>query len=155
MKEQVLDFLNNELISYIIEILAVFFSVCGGTYVIYKKVKGLFEKATALFKTANDNTESTNAELKAVREENIKLRKETQEREDALIARLEKQEKTLENYIKSQETLLKLPEAFAEMVKCTPDQVRTGAAKRVCDKLGLNDTAFDKAEKADKANGGE
>lgn len=160
MKEQVLDFLNNELISYIIEILAVFFSVCGGTYVIFKKVKELFEKATTVFKSATDNTEKTNTELKAVIEENKKLRKEAKEREDVLMARLEAQEQTLKDYIKSQDTLLKLPEAFAEMVCCTPDQVRNGVARKVCDKLGMNDTAFDKAEKqkkveTNKVNGGE
>lgn len=160
MKEQVVDFLNNELISYIIEILAVFFSVCGGAFVIFKKVKELFEKATTVFKSATDNTEKTNGELKAVIEENKRLRNEAKEREDVLMARLEAQEQILKDYIKSQDTLLKLPEAFAEMVCCTPDQVRSGVARKVCDKLGMNDTAFDKAEKqkkveTNKTNGGE
>ena len=159
MKEQVLDFLNNELVSYIIEIVAVFCSVCGGAFIIYKKVKDMYEKATIVFKNATDNTEKTNGELKAVIEENKKLRKEAKEREDVLMARLEAQEQTLKDYIKSQDTLLRLPEAFAEMVKCTPEQVKTGVARKVCDKLGLNDTTFDKVEKAqkeiDKTNGGE
>ena len=160
MKEQVLDFLNNELISYIIEILAVFFSVVGGVLVIFKKTKELFEEAKNTFKSATDNTEKVNnelkTELKAVIEENKQLRKEAKEREDVLMARLESNENTLKEYIKTQGTLLKLPEAFAEMVCCTPEQVKTGVARKVCDKLGMNDTALDKARKQEnKTNGGE
>ena len=160
MKEQALDFLNNELVSYIIEFLTIFFSVVGGMALLIKKAKEIFDKATASFKSASDNTEKTNNELKAVVEENKRLRKEAKEREDVLMARLEAQEQTLKDYIKSQDTLLRLPEAFAEMVCCTPDQVRNGVARKVCDKLGMNDTAFDKAEKqkkveTNKVNGGE
>ena len=180
MKEQVVEFLNNELVSYIIEVLAIFFSVTGGVMVIFKKTKELFEKASNVFKTATDNTEKTNGKLDAVTEDNKKTRLEVKDIELKLFSRLEEQEKLrkeefakqqeelkkqkeiLENYIKQQEVLLKLPQAFAEMVKCTPEQVKTGVAKKVCDVLGLNDTVFDKAEKEkqeattnDKVNGGE
>lgn len=171
MKEQALDFLNNELVSYIIEVLAIFFSVTGGVMVIFKKTKDMLIKATGVFKTATDNTEKTNGKLDVVAEDNKKTRQEVKDIEMKLFKRLEeqealqkeefkKQQELLENYIKQQEVLLKLPEAFAEMVKCTPEQVKTGVARKVCDKLGLNDTSFEKAEKQtkvenNKANGGE
>ena len=171
MKEQVLEFLNNELVSYIIECVAIFLSVVGGIALLLKKIKEVLDKVIVLFKDANDTTAKTNQKLDNVTEDNKAVRKEVKEIEESIFARLEAQEKaqqdafakqeaTMKEYINSQQTLLKLPEAFAEMVRCDSNQVRSGVAKKVCDKLGLNDTAFDKAEKNnleenDKANGGE
>lgn len=164
MKEQVLELLNNELVGYIIEVLAIFFSVVGGMFLLIKKVKEVLDRVIALFKDANANSETTNNNLKTVAEDNKKVRKEVREIEENIFTRLEavekqqqeqfeRQESILKEYISQQTTLLKLPEAFAEMVCCTPDQVRNGTAKRVCDKLGMNDSNVKKEE--EQVNGGE
>lgn len=157
MKEQVLEILNNELVNYIIEILAIFFSVVGGMFLLVKKVKKALEKVIGAFKTAHETTEKTNAKLEDVTTENKAVRQEVKDIETQIFARLEevekaqqeafkKQEEILQAYIEKQSVLLKLPEAFAEMVKNDSKQVRSGVAKRICDKLGLNDTTFDKVE---------
>ena len=164
MKEQAVEFLNNELVSYIIECTAIFLSVVGGTALLLKKLKAVLDRVIALFKDANDTTAKTNEKLDNVTEDNKAVRKEVREIEENIFARLEavekqqqekfeKQETILKEYISQQTTLLKLPEAFAEMVCCTPDQVRNGTAKKVCDKLGMNDSNIKKDD--EQANGGE
>lgn len=157
MKEQVVEILNNELAGYIIEVVTIFCSVIGGMFLLVKKVKELYEKAVSAFKTAHETTEKTNSNLEAVTKDNQAVRLEVKEIEERIFARLEaverkqqeqneEQKEILQSYIEKQSVLLKLPEAFAEMVKNDSKQVRTGVAKRICDKLGLNDTTFDKVE---------
>lgn len=152
-EQELLEFFNNELVGYIIDITAIIMSVFAGIVLLYGKFQKAFASAKAIMNKNNEDTQQVNNNLNAtnLRIENVnerydKIVAELKERQQEMQKQYDENIAQLKAVIATFEPIQKLPNAMAKMISCTPNLVENGTAKRFCDELGLNDTNFDKAE---------
>ena len=156
-EQEILNFLNNELVGYIIDISAIVIAVVTGVAMLYGKVKKFFNSAKALINKNNEDTvsvnrrlDSTNSKIEEVSARYEKVIAEMKEAQQEMQRKYEENIKELVAVTTQFKPIMKLPNALAKVMTSTPDMVKSGNAKKFCDEIGLNDTNFDKAENTQK-----
>lgn len=165
MTEEILSFLNNEVVSYIMEFIIAFGGVVMGVLIIYNKTVKLFGNAKNVLNSAKTETTEQNK----VVVENTKELRALKQKEDEVVSELketrtdiqtefskrtaEMQQKVddlvveLKSIIAEIKPLLNLPKAFIQTVINNPESVKTGVAKKVSDILEVNNDNIEKNDK--------
>ena len=156
-EQELLNFLNNELVGYIIDISAIVVAVVTGVAMLYGKVSKFFASAKVLINKNNEDTvsvnrrlDSTNSKIEEVSARYEKVIAEMKEAQQEMQRKYEENIKELVAVTTQFKPIMKLPNALAKVMTSTPDMVKSRNAKKFCDEIGLNDTNFDKAENTQK-----
>ena len=161
MTEEILNFMNNEVVSYIMDFVIAFGGVMIGILMIYNKTVKLFGDAKTKLNSAKTETVEQNKvvventkEIKLLQAKNDEVVSKVQQSNDIQLSKMKELTERNEAILAEMKELLtqfkpliNLPKAFIQTVINNPESVKSGVAKKVSDILEINTDNVEKNNK--------